>query len=181
MSGVIEEARLERNERELAKCKTTKQSAAFRLAAAGGQTPYVVKRAGKTVVQQFRKYTTTMDPKAIDVALYEWSIYDGPGDIAHFNLHGFRATYPHPALYYELLLCPWLERQKQNNWYLPSVYVYTDGLTSHDVRDQILRIAVEWRQRVNLKFGEQKKVRELGEASEIAARYGMKLVPTDES
>lgn len=177
MSGVIESARLERNERELAKCKTQKQTSAFRLAAAGGETPYVAKRAGKTVVQQFKKYSTTMDPKAIESALYDWSIQDGPGDIAHFNLAGFRSVYWHPALYYELLLMPWLHRQKQNQWYLPAVYVYTDGLTSHDVRDQIMRIGAEWRHRVNDYFAQTKKREELAEAEALARKHGMKLVP----
>jgi hypothetical protein len=146
-----------------------------------GEVSYVADRAGKTVVQQFRKYSSTMDPTAIDVALYEWSIYDGPGDIAHFNLHGFRNVYYHPALYYELLLMPWLQQQKRNRWYLSSVYVYRDGMTSHDVRDEIMRVAVEWQKRVLAKFGEKVKREELAQAEDLAAKYGMKLVPADAS
>jgi hypothetical protein len=179
MSAVIEQARQERFERELRSCKTPKQRETFTRIHEEGGSAYVGRRAGKTVVQQFKKYSTTMDPKAIDVALYEWSIHDGPGDIAHFNLHGFRSVYPHPAIYYELLLLPWLQEQKRSRWYLPSIYVYTDGMTSHDVRDEIMKLAVQWRARVLETFSQEKKREELSQAEELAAKYGMRLVPVD--
>lgn len=171
--SVTETLREERNQRELAKCKTPKQQAAFRLEAAGGRTPYVATRTGKNVVRAFKKYVTTMDPQAIDKGLYEWSIYDGPGDIAHYNLHGFRSVYSHPALYLELLLFPWLRRERQ--YRSPSVYVYTDGMTTLDITDEIEKLANQWKARVLANFSERKRASELAEAEELASRWGFKL------
>jgi hypothetical protein len=114
-----------------------------------------------------------MDPEAIDKGLYEWSIHDGPGDIAHYNLYGFRSVYSHPALYLELLLFPWLRRDPE--WRSPSIYVYTDGMTTLDITDEIERLANQHKAKVIEHFSERKRASELAEAQELASRWGYKL------
>lgn len=175
MSETLTQVQQERFERELSRCRTPAQRQVFTRLVQEGKQAYVAKRTGKRVVAAFKKYVTTMDPQAIDQGLYDWSIYDGPGDIAHYNLHGFRSVYPHPALYMELLLFPWLRRNPE--WRSPSVYVYADGMTTLEITDQIEKIANEWKVRVYTNFKERKRRAEIAEAEELAAKHGMKVVP----
>jgi len=174
---VIEELREQRFQERLGKAKTPRQIEVMQKLHDDGKSVYAATRTGKGVVAEFKRYVTTCDPQKIGNGLYHWSIYDGPGDIAHFNLYGFRSVYLHPALYLELLLFPWLDRDPR----IPNPYVYTDALTSYDLRDQIKEIAVQYRARVNRQFAETKKQRELAEANELAARYGMTLVPKEDA
>jgi hypothetical protein len=175
VTAVIEEARQQRFERELRRCKTDKQREVFIRLHENGETPWVATRTGKRVVAAFKKYVTSADPQAIDKGLYHWSIYDGPGEIAHFDINGFRSVYYHPALYLELLLLPWLK----GNPRIPNVYVYVDGMTSVEIKDQIKELAVQWRHRVNELFAQKRRREELAEAEAIAAKYDMKLVPKE--
>lgn len=172
MSLVIETARQERFEREVRRCKNETQRRVFTRLHENGASPWVAQRTGKRVVAAFKKYVTTMDPGQIDEGLYTWSMHDGPGSIAHFDIAGFRSVYWHPALYFELLLFPWLDRDPT----IHNIYVYTDGLTSVDLMHEIKTIAVEWRHRVTEKFAERKRKEELDHAREIADRWGYKLV-----
>lgn len=168
----------------LAHAKTDVQRDRMRELFADGRDAYAESRQGKTVIGEFRRYLETCDPEKIGEGLYHFSTMGAGGlnEIAHFNLHGFRSVYPHPAVYLERLLLPqaerhgWLEDGVDPNDY-HSLYVYTDGLTAGDVCTAVLELAREHHDRVVADYRSARNAAALAEAERLAESVGMRLVP----
>lgn len=172
----------ERRIREtLERCTTDAQRATCERLHAADKTAYPQKRQGKTVVAEFRRYCETRDPEKIGQGLYHFSIMGAGGlnDIAHYDLHGFRHKYPHPAIYLERLLFPEVDRgydvREEPNW-CHSQDVYTDGMTNGEVCLAVVRIAEQVRQKLSDDLAEKVSAARLAKAQELAASIGMKVV-----
>lgn len=173
----------ERREREtLERCKTDAQRTTVLRLQALGKTAYPERRQGRTVIAEFRRYCETRDAAKIGEGLYAFSIYGAGGlnDIAHFDLHGFRHEYPHPALYIERLLLP----ETSRGFYDPredpdgyhSFYVYTDGMTAGEVCREILAIADERRTALIEDLNGQVTAAKRAQLEALADELGVELV-----
>jgi hypothetical protein len=168
----------------LERATTDAQRARMRELFAAGKDAYAEARQGKSVVAAFRRYCETCDPEKIDAGLYHFSTGGAGGlnEIAHFNLHGFRGVYPHPAIYLHRLLLPqadrhgWLEDGVDPNDY-HALYVYTDGMTAGDVMLAILKIAAEHDERIVQDYSAKQDAERLAAATALAESIGMRLVP----
>jgi len=175
----------ERREREtLERCTTEAQRERCQRLHEQGKTAYPYKWQGKTIVAEFRRYCESFDPEKIGPGLYDWSIMGSGGldDIAHYDLHGFRGTYPHPAHYIEGLLIPEISRwpiddtaKDDPNWF-HSQGVYTDGMTKGEVAFRIIEIAAEQKERVYADWKTKRDAKALAQAEQLAASVGMKVV-----
>ena len=170
----------------LARCRTAAQSAKCLELHDRGKTAWPNPRQGKTVVAEFRRYCEALDSSKIGKGLYDWSIMGSGGlnDIAHYDLHGFRGTYPHPAHYIEGLLIPEVSRWPVDDtetddpdWF-HSQGVYTDGMTKGEVAFRIIEIALEQKERVYLDWKTKNDASKLAEAQRLAESLGMKVVPS---
>jgi hypothetical protein len=172
-----------RRAERLERAKTLRQKETMERLFEEGKDAYPESRQGKTVVEEFRRYVDTRDPEKIGNGLYHFSTMGAGGlnDIAHFNIHGFRSVYPHPAVYIERLLICEIERwsperlaEDPNAYH--SLYVYTDGMTSGEVAARIIEIAYTNRREVLADWKERRYAEDLAEATRLAARIGMRLV-----
>lgn len=133
---------------QLEKCKTDAQLLEANRLIGLGKAVYVMSRQGKGVVAEFRRYVEKRDPEQIGDGLYHLMIQGAGGfnDIAHFNLHGFRSVYPHPAMMIEQLILPeirrWPDRFEDAD-HGHSFYVYTDGMNAGQVAIAIVKIATD--------------------------------------
>ena len=178
------ESPVERRKREtIERCTTPVQRATCERLHAEGKTAYPERRQGKTVVAEFRRYCETRDPEKIGPGLYHFSIMGAGGldDIAHYDIHGFRHEYPHPAVYIERLLMP-----ETNRWYFDpreepngfhSQHVYTDGMTAGEVCRDILAIADAQREQIARSGLAKIQEEKLAKAERLAEDLGMRLVP----
>ena len=174
-----------RQQETLDRCTTPAQRERCDQLHAQGKTAYPYARQGKSVIAEFRRYCETFDPEKIGKGLYDWSIMGSGGldDIAHYDLHGFRATYPHPAYYIEGLLIPEIRRWwpvtdtevDDPNWF-HSQGVYTDGMTKGEVAFRIIEIATEQKERVYADWKAKRDATALGQAQALAESVGMKVV-----
>ena len=171
----------ERIEERLAAAKPGKQRSRMEELIKDGKDVYADKIQGKSIIDSFRRYCDTRDPDAITNGLYRWSINGAGGlnDIAHYDIHGFRAEYPHPAVYLERLLYP--EMNRGYGWRSPEDYhalhVYTDGLTSGDVRFAIREIADARREALLRDIADEVRRRDEAQLKELAARLGYTVEP----
>jgi hypothetical protein len=175
----------QRQERQLSHATTEPQRARMRELFALDKDAWAEKRQGKSVIAEFRRYVETCDPEKIGQGLYAFSTSSPLNDIAHFNLHGFRHVWDHPALYIQELLIPATASCRAENW--PEsfhadpedyywLHVYTDGLTSGDIVCAIVAIAAEHRDRVLADWQTKHDAAALAEATRLAESLGMKLV-----
>lgn len=175
----------ERRKREaLERCKTDEQRATCERLHAADKTAYPERRQGNTVVAEFRRYCETRNPEKIGEGLYHFSIMGAGGlnDIAHYDIHGFRRQYPHPALYLERLLFPEIDRSwhsdpREDPEGFHSYFVYTDGMTSGEVCLAIVRIAESLRAELAQDCDARVATAKIEQARELAESLGMKLVP----
>lgn len=171
----------ERREREtLERCTTAAQRRTCERLHSEGKTAYPEKRQGKTVVSEFLRYCQYRDPSKIRQGLYHFSTMGAGGlnEIAHYNLDGFRHVYWHPHLYIDRLFLP----EEERHWQVEhSSYVYTDGMTAHDVRAEMRDIVVAAREMVRLDYEEVIEQTARLQAETLARSLGMKLVPAEES
>jgi hypothetical protein len=179
----------ERLREKLARATTEEQRAKMLVLANRGKDVYPEARQGKGVVAEFRRYCETRDPEKIGKGLYHFSTMGAGGlnDIAHFNLHGFRAEYPHPVHYIQRLLVPEMQRNARyleddprfpgdcNGFH--SHYVYTDGMTAAEVSMAIMELAAKYGPELKSDWYMRRNTRVLSEASELAESIGMKVVP----
>jgi hypothetical protein len=171
----MNESPIERRQREaLERCTTDAQQATVTRLHAEEKVAYPEKRQGKGVVAAFRRYCETRDPEKIDAGLYHFSTQGAGGlnEIAHFDIHGFRHVYAHPAIYLQELLFPEMERYRGDH----SFYVYTDGMTAGEVADAILELAHEHHAALLEDARSKIKAKRLAQATELAESLGMKLV-----
>lgn len=184
MTTTTESPRERRVRETLKRCKTDAQRETCERLHAADKMAYPERRQGRTVVAEFRRYCETRDAEKIGEGLYHFSICGAGGlnDIAHFDLRGFRAEYPHPALYLERLLFPELERSwradpREDPEGYHSYYVYTDGMTAGEVCLAVVRIAEQMREELLRDWQERMNAAKLAAARELAAELGMKVVP----
>jgi hypothetical protein len=172
----MNESPIERRQREaLERCTTDAQRATVTRLHAEEKVAYPEKRQGKGVVAAFRRYCETCDPEKIDAGLYHFSTGGAGGlnEIAHYDIHGFRHVYHHPAIYLERLLAPELDRWPRQDF---AYYVYTDGMTAGEVCDEIADLAVTHRGQVLAHYKAAVDADSLAAATRLAESLGMKLV-----
>jgi hypothetical protein len=173
----------QRQQEQLARATTDVQREKMRELFALNKDVYPESRQGKSVIAAFARYCKTFDSEKIDQGLYHFSIMGAGGldDIAHYNIHGFRGVYPHPANYIEGLLIPSVERWPEARRIDPNDYhsldVYTDGMTAGEVAHAIIDIAAEQKARVYADWKQKHDTAALETATRLAADLGMKLVP----
>lgn len=178
---MLTEARLRER---LSRATTEVQRARMLTLANEGKDVYAENRQGKTVIGEFRRYCETRDPERIGKGLYHFSTMGSGGlnDIAHFNLHGFRAEYPHPVHYIQRLLVPemqrnarWMDDTDVNGFH--SHYVYKDGMTAAEVSVAIMELADKFGPELKSDYYMRRNTRLLEQATELASSIGMKVVP----
>lgn len=154
MTQAEREAVGRRQQEALDRCTTDVQRERCHALHAQGKATYPVRRKGVGVVAEFRRYVETGDAGKIGPGLYDLSTSGAGGfnDIAHFDLNGYR---------------------------FHSYHVYTDGMTSGEVADAILKIAQGERGRLEADLQAKVDAARLAEAQRLATLLGMRLEPAD--
>lgn len=134
---------------------------------------YLQKRKGARVVADFQRLMETGDVEKITPGLYHALTMHG-GFIAHYDIHGFRATFRDDlgALlrgeFYSLTDPARWERDRMQHLEGSG---YTDGLSAGDVMRMIARVGAR-RHASSVKLREQ-EMRRLAEVATLQARYGV--------
>jgi hypothetical protein len=162
-------------------CTTDAQRAEFDRLVALNKTPWPERRQGRSVIGEARRYFETCDPEKIGAGLYDFSIMGSGGfdDIAHYNLHGFRAEYPHPMLYLSQLIALEVERWPMSYRLDPDGYhsfkVYTDGMHAGQVAHAIVKLANDHAPRIGADFTRRVRERETEELRRLADKLGVAI------
>jgi hypothetical protein len=140
---------------------------------------YLIKRKGQRVVNDFERLLTTGDVSKITPGLYHALTMHG-GFIAHFDIHGFRATYSGKLTdllrgEYKSLANPESWARDFNTHLEDSGYV--DGLSAGDVMRQIARVGARMHATVELRERLERDQAEAELLRQLAERRGMKVVP----
>lgn len=133
------ETPVQRREREaLARCRSEKQRERVVELHALGITCYPDTHRGRIIVRDFTRYLASGDASLISNGLYHFATQGAGGfnEIAHFDIHGFRAVFADPATFVALALS-----EAARSPVLHSTYVYRDGMTGHEVRAEIVEAA----------------------------------------
>lgn len=169
----MSESPVERRIREtLEQTKTPAQRATVERLHAEGKTAWVEKRTGKGVIAEATRYFKTGDVEKLGVGLYNFSIYV-LGEIAHFNLEGFRHVYRDVRDYLRFL---GHEARRVAQVSGHSEHVYTDGLTGSEVFHAILTVADAERERIFAEGAEADRSAAFAQATRLAESLGMELV-----
>src|SRR5207253_7122079 len=165
------------------KCNTDAQRQESDRLRALNKSAWPEKGQGKSVIAEARRYFETGDPTKIGEGLYHLSIMGSGGfnDIAHYNLHGFRAEYPHPLIYISELVAPEVKRWPMSYRIDPdgyhSFYVYTDGMHSGQVAHQVVKLANEHVERLKADFLDKTYQSKREQLHQLAADLGYALQP----
>lgn len=169
----MNEHELRRMRETLDRCKTEAQHETTEREQEAGRVVWLSDRSGKGVIAEARRYFATGDADKIGAGLYDFSM-QSLGEIAYYNLDGFRHEYHDVRDYLAMLgreaagRARFMERQ---------VYVYKDGLTSREVLDEVLRLADAERERIFSQGAENDRAEALAQATRLAESLGMKVVP----
>lgn len=154
------------------KIETAKREAA--LAEQYGRRIYFYEYKGDTVLKQFQSYLQTRDSAKIGRALYDFLMMR-EGFIAHFDIHGFRATYREP-----LLLLGELRARLYNG---PSVYadgshvtsVYADDMTDVQISDGLRVMTKQALPQLERAYAEGRRAADIALVHELADRHGLSV------
>lgn len=164
-------------------CSTDVQRAEFDRLIGLDKTPWPMKWKGASVIGEARRFFETGNNEKIGHALYDFSIQGSGGfnDIAHFNLYGFRAEYPHPLIYITELVAPEARRWPMSYRQDPDGYhsfgVYTDGLHKGKVAHEIILLANLHLDRLKADFVKQAQDRKLEQLHALADELGFAMQP----
>lgn len=104
--------------------------------------PFQINRSGRKVVEDFQRLLQTGDMAKLTPGLY-YALTQHGGFIAHFDIHGFRATYQDKLselIEGEMYPLDNTYRWRESMHHLKDS-VYTDGMTAHDVMRDISTLA----------------------------------------
>jgi hypothetical protein len=155
----------------------------------GHRSAWLQGTQGRTVIAQMRRYLETRDSMKIERALYEFLTYRcnfsacfdlGPGD------GWFRDEYSEPITLIEEFAQlhrdwwsygPELTIADVTRYHGVHVYLYTDGLTCHDIVVELVRLMHAHLDRLVQARDEAAHDREMTLLIELARRHKMTLVP----
>lgn len=169
----------ERREREaLERCRTEAQRARVRELHAQDICCYPESRQGKGVVAACRRYLETGDAGKIDEGLYRFAIAGAGGlnEIAHYDINGFRHVYADPAKFLDLIDH---EESRPFSRQEHSSYVYTDGMTSQEVRGTIVALAAEHAGGVRARSENKRREEAFALASALGREFGFDVRRAD--
>lgn len=172
MQALLEERRARHEAQSLDRCRTDAQRERVQAVYAGSTDvdlqAYPERVGGGSVVRACRAYLTTGDADKITHGLYDFATSQ-LGEIAHFDIGGFRHVYADAADFVELI-----ERDATRpEWsHGSSVHVYTDGMTGEDVRQALYALADELGPEVRKRSLATNRAGALAEAERLAAEYG---------
>jgi hypothetical protein len=160
------------------KLTAAQQATADRLVGEG-VTVYAEKVQGKGVVAAMRRYLETGDSEKITTPLYRFLTLKC-GFIAHYDLHGFRHVYRDPAdliaARHDGMTGSRFDDHPRSRPVEHSQSVYTDGLTSVEVYEQMAALVAEKREDVTARSQAQERLREVAQARALAAKHGLTVV-----
>ena len=172
MARIMEERRARHEAQSLERCRTDAQHervvAVYAASADVDLQAYPERVGGGSVVRACRSYLTSGDAEKITRGLYDFAT-SLLGEIAHFDLDGFRHVYQDAADFVELI-----ERDAARpEWsHGSNVHVYTDGMTGDEVRAALYALADELGPMVRERSLATNRVGALAEAQRLAAEYG---------
>lgn len=138
----------------------------------GFSNVYREKRQGKTVVAEFRRFLETSDPTKIKDGLYHF-ITMRCSYIAHFDLDRFRITYSNPL---DLIDGAYDIGDLRRSPRSASAHVYSDGMTSDDVFEEIGKLIVKHEPRLRQEQAQATIDDELATLQRLAAKRGKVVV-----
>ncbi len=174
MQRIMEERRARHEAQSLERCKTPAQrervQAMYAADADVDVQVYPEKVGGGSIVRACRAYLTTGDAEKITAGLYDFAT-TLLGEIAHFDIGGFRHVYRDAADFVRLIETD-ATRYGHNAY---SQHVYTDGMTGDEVRAGLLGLALELGPMVRDRSKGRARAEALALALALAAEHGFEV------